>query len=421
MPVPQAHRAARHGRAAAAPAPPRRPLRTSCPPRRAPAARGPRPRAGRPPERSASTDSATSPRSERATRRAQPGRARSPRRRARPRGRPRASGGRPHRPRPGPRSRPARGARRGVPALPAPSPPGQEAMRGSDVPGALRRRRSSHSRRPIALASSLEQLAKASQAPGDAAGDRPRREIEGLADGLVALVAREEAVKDLAAVLRRGGERLVDRQRLVEQGERLLAAGEQLLVGDGALARAGPQPVDAEPARQLGEPGAEGGVVPELVQVLVRTREDLLEDVLGVRLRQPEGLHGDGVDVAREALDQLVPRLLIACPAAGDELAVTQRRRHYPDCDWCRPRGETAMSEGLSLDMSAPDELATPPAAGWRCRRAASTTTRLRGGRSSPAAGRRTWRGRSRGWRAAPRARHRLSRAARAAARGPRT
>ena len=57
------------------------------------------------------------------------------------------------------------------------------------------------------------------------------------------------------------------------------------------------------------------------VEPLVRPREDLLEDVLGVVLGEAKPLHGDRVDVAREALDELRPGRLVAGAAARDELA----------------------------------------------------------------------------------------------------
>jgi hypothetical protein len=130
-------------------------------------------------------------------------------------------------------------------------------------------------------------------------------------------------------VLRRGGERLVHGERLLDEGQRVVGLGHiELLFDGGALARVGPQAIDAESASQLRQPGLDRGIVPELVQMLVRTREDFLEDVLGVGLRQPEGLDRDRVHVAREALHQLAPGLGVAGPAAGDELAVTQRRSH---------------------------------------------------------------------------------------------
>jgi hypothetical protein len=52
--------------------------------------------------------------------------------------------------------------------------------------------------------------------------------------------------------------------------------------------------------------------------MLVDACEHLLEDVLGVVRRQPERLHRDRVDVAGEALDQLVPRGLVPGTAPGD-------------------------------------------------------------------------------------------------------
>jgi len=126
-------------------------------------------------------------------------------------------------------------------------------------------------------------------------------------------------------VLRRGGQGLMDRQRLVEQRERLLrTCDRQLLLRDRPLAGRRTQPVDAEPPRQLRKPGPDGRVVPELVEVLVGAREHLLEDVLRVLRREPEGLDGDGVDVAGEALDKLPPSIVVAFTAAGDEGGVGQ-------------------------------------------------------------------------------------------------
>ena len=57
----------------------------------------------------------------------------------------------------------------------------------------------------------------------------------------------------------------------------------RLLVG------AGPS-VDTKATRQLGEPGADRVVVPELVEMLVRAREHFLEDVFRVVLGQLESL-----------------------------------------------------------------------------------------------------------------------------------
>jgi len=56
--------------------------------------------------------------------------------------------------------------------------------------------------------------------------------------------------------------------------------------------------------------------------VLVHASEDLLEDVFGVVRGQPERLDGDRVDVAREALHELVPRRRVALPASCDELRI---------------------------------------------------------------------------------------------------
>src|SRR2546427_1621126 len=70
--------------------------------------------------------------------------------------------------------------------------------------------------------------------------------------------------------------------------------------------------------------------------MLVRAREHFLEDVLGVRLRQPECLDRDRVDITREALDEIRPGLLVSRPAPRDELTVAERGHHGWDCDGYR-------------------------------------------------------------------------------------
>ena len=175
--------------------------------------------------------------------------------------------------------------------------------------------------------SSLEFLAQFAEAPRDPARDRPGGQIESFADDAVALVAREEAVEDLAAVRRERLQPLVDVQCLVEALDLAVdLVGERLL--GRLLARAGAEPVDASVSRQLGEPGSDRGVVAQRVEPLERAGEDVLKDVLGVVLRQPESAHGDRVHVAREAFDELVPRLLLSRPAALDELRVSEFDGH---------------------------------------------------------------------------------------------
>src|SRR5439155_8568634 len=93
------------------------------------------------------------------------------------------------------------------------------------------------------------------------------------------------------------------------------------------------EPVYAQPAGELREPRPHRGVVSELVEVLVRTGEDFLEDVLRVRLGEPERLNGDRIHVAREPFDKLVPGLLVARPTACDELAIAEGRGHHADSD----------------------------------------------------------------------------------------
>jgi hypothetical protein len=95
-------------------------------------------------------------------------------------------------------------------------------------------------------------------------------------------------------VLRKAGQCVVDVEGLLDLREQVIVrcVGQLLGVG-GHLARAGAEPVDAESARQLGDPGADGLVVPQSVEPLEDPREDLLEDVLRVLLWEAEGLNAD--------------------------------------------------------------------------------------------------------------------------------
>src|SRR5262249_974640 len=63
-------------------------------------------------------------------------------------------------------------------------------------------------------------------------------------------------------------------------------------------------------------------VAPQLRQSFIRAGEDLLEHVLGVVLWEPEAAAGDRVDVAREALHELVPGVGIPRAAPRDELCI---------------------------------------------------------------------------------------------------
>jgi hypothetical protein len=53
-----------------------------------------------------------------------------------------------------------------------------------------------------------------------------------------------------------------------------------------------------------------------------------LKDVLGIVLAEPEAAYGNRVDIAREPIDELMPRLRLARAAAMDELGVAELRRH---------------------------------------------------------------------------------------------
>ena len=152
-------------------------------------------------------------------------------------------------------------------------------------------------------------------------------DVERVADRPVALVAREEAVENLAAVPREPVERMVDVEGLVEPLDYLLCVGRLRLLHR-LLAGLAAQAVDAEPPGQLAEPRSDRSVVAQTLEPLVRTGEDLLEHVFRVVLGQPEGLHRDRVHVAREALDELAPGLVLAGAAAGDESGVGGRFGH---------------------------------------------------------------------------------------------
>ena len=114
----------------------------------------------------------------------------------------------------------------------------------------------------------------------------------------------------------------MDVECLVQPLELFVEAGRLDVLVCGRLAARAPERVDAEAPRELREPGPDRAVVAEPVEVLVGAGEDLLEDVLGVARLQPEALHADRVDVAREALDELGPGLVAPFAAARDQFRV---------------------------------------------------------------------------------------------------
>jgi hypothetical protein len=162
------------------------------------------------------------------------------------------------------------------------------------------------------------------EAARDAARDRPRGQLECLADRPVALVPGEEPVEHLTAHLADSLERLANSEGLVERLE-LLVESLRLEILLGELMTSGPQAVQACPARELRDPRPQSGRVAQAVELHIDLREDVLEDVLRVGGRQAEALRADRIDVAREPLDEDVPCLLFAAPATGDELRVGDR------------------------------------------------------------------------------------------------
>src|SRR5439155_8296777 len=163
------------------------------------------------------------------------------------------------------------------------------------------------------------------EAAGDPARNRPRRDRERLADRVVALVACEEAIENLATALGQRVQRIVHGERVIEAQERLVDPRRLELVAARLLAPARPEAVDAAATRELGEPRPDRLVVAEAGEVFVHLGEHVLEDVLGVVVGQPERLGRDRVDVTGEPLDELVPRGVVAGSTACDELAVGER------------------------------------------------------------------------------------------------
>src|SRR4051794_5837425 len=170
--------------------------------------------------------------------------------------------------------------------------------------------------------SSLELRPHPRQAARDARGDRARRQGERLADRPVALVAREEAVEDLLAVLRQAGGRPPGPPRLLDLLQPVVERGGGHRLRQRLGRPGGAQAVDAQAAGELAEPRPDGGVVAQAVEALVGAGEYVLEDVLGVRVAQAVGAGGDRVDVAGEALDQQSPGRLVTGAASPDEVGV---------------------------------------------------------------------------------------------------
>src|SRR5437868_4233723 len=177
--------------------------------------------------------------------------------------------------------------------------------------------------------SSLEFFAQLDEATRNTAGDRSGGQLERLPDRPVSLVACKEAVEDLAAVLGQARHRVMDVERLVDPRDRILVRVRRQIGLVGCfLSCARSQPVDADAAGELGDPGLDRVVAAQRAEPLVDLREDFLEDVLGVVLPEPKPLRRDRVDVTREPLYERRPRLLVAVAATGDELRGRNRLCH---------------------------------------------------------------------------------------------
>ena len=124
---------------------------------------------------------------------------------------------------------------------------------------------------------------------------------------------------------RQGGERLVHVERLFDVRELVFIGHRCELLGvRGGLTRAGTESVDAHPPGQLRDPGPDRLVLAQALEPLVDAREDLLEDVLCVVLREAEALDRDRVDVPREALDELAPSVAVTFATPRNEAGVAE-------------------------------------------------------------------------------------------------
>ena len=115
-------------------------------------------------------------------------------------------------------------------------------------------------------------------------------------------------------------ERGVHRQRLVEAREPVVDA-----VRDVVHRNLAPRPaerVDRAVAGRLRDPRPQRVAVAEGVEPFEDAREHLLEDVLGVVRIEPVDARDDRVDVPPVAVDERLPRGLVARAAAADELGV---------------------------------------------------------------------------------------------------
>src|SRR6185295_1383509 len=120
--------------------------------------------------------------------------------------------------------------------------------------------------------SSLEDFPQLPETAGDAAGDRPGRDVERIPDRLIALVTREEAVEDLLTMLGKVSERLVHGEGVVEAFEGVVEVARLELIVRDLLARAGAQVVDAKAAGELRDPGPDRLVLAQPLEMLVSAR-----------------------------------------------------------------------------------------------------------------------------------------------------
>ena len=319
--------------------------------------------------------------------------ARDPTRRAHARDRRAGPGGTPRRPRRARRSRRARGA----PAA-APAPPATHACRSVGERAEERRdlrRRRIHSSGHLSTTTGPERCffhhrskrsLKCSEAPRDPARDRARRQIERLADRAIALVPGEEAVEDLAALAREPAESTRG-LRAPRPGLRSSLVGDLLARSrrPGRLRLAERSTSRQRPPGQLAEPRSDRLVANAAEPSrLVDAREDVLENVLGVVVGQPERLRRDrrrriGRSARRArpmpAWSPLRQRAVSApslslSPMSGMVTGVLAHvkaalpsRAAVPTIEATRGTERRRFTMSLQIGATAPDFEATPPTA----------------------------------------------------------
>lgn len=85
------------------------------------------------------------------------------------------------------------------------------------------------------------------------------------------------------------------------------------------LSATGSEPVDSDTPGELADPGLKRAGIAQRLELLERARKHLLEDILGVVLREAEGARRDRENVAGVRLDEFGPGSVVAIEATPDQ------------------------------------------------------------------------------------------------------